>query len=183
MISRYRHYVPLSHENPSETDQGTDSWFSRKSSRPVLIALLLSLILNTFLVVQRLHISENNAATERSAYGTCHRLRLRSSISTNTCVARLSNDFAMAWASKSPYFGEDEIVADRLWDDINIDNGTVALADSFTQAKGLPSSQRFPWDQEKGIYLLNGFHSMHCLVGETDSPWRNAAMINLLIVK
>lgn len=72
----------------------------------------------------------------------------------------------MAWESKSPYYGEDESVADRLWDDISIDNGTVALDDSYVEAMELPRSQRFPWDQEKGIYLLNGFHSMHCLVRE-----------------
>ena len=64
----------------------------------------------------------------------------------------------------SPYFGEDETVADQLWENISIDNGTVALSDSYAAAMGLPVSQRFPWDQEKGLYLLNGFHSMHCLV-------------------
>ena len=86
------------------------------------------------------------------------------SLSAYSCTAHLANDFAVAWKSKSPYFGEDEAVADRLWEDINIDNGTVALTDSETEAMGLPTAQRFPWDQEKGIYLLNGFHSMHCLV-------------------
>lgn len=74
----------------------------------------------------------------------------------------------MPWTSKSPYFGEDEAAADRLWDDINIDNGTVALSDTFVEAMGLPTAQRFPWDQEKGVYLLNGFHSLHCLVREID---------------
>ena len=92
-------------------------------------------------------------------------------ISADSRAANLANDFAMAWTSKSPYFGEDEAAADRLWDDINIDNGTVALSDSFVEAMGLPTAQRFPWDQEKGVYLLNGFHSMHCLVREIDVSW------------
>lgn len=80
-------------------------------------------------------------------------------------TAHLSRDVDVPWASTSPYFGEDETIADRLWEGINIDNGTVALADSYVKGIGLPPSQRFPWDQRKGIYLLNGFHSMHCLVG------------------
>jgi hypothetical protein len=33
---------------------------------------------------------------------------------------------------------------------------------------GLPKAQRFPYDESKGIYLLNGYHSLHCLVGEPD---------------
>ena len=70
----------------------------------------------------------------------------------------------VAWESKSQYFGESESVADRLWEEISIDNGTVALDDGYVQEMGLPVSQRFPWDQDKGLYLLNGFHSMHCLV-------------------
>ena len=55
-------------------------------------------------------------------------------------------------------------MADRIWEEIRVDNGTVALHDSYVEAMGLPTSQRFPWDQDKGLYLLNGFHSMHCLV-------------------
>ena len=62
------------------------------------------------------------------------------------------------------YYGEDEATADCLWDEIIIDNGTVALSDSYVKEMGLPVAQRFPWDQEKGLYLLNGFYSMHCLV-------------------
>ena len=27
----------------------------------------------------------------------------------------------------------------------------------------LPQAQHWPWDGNKGIYLLNGFHNLHCL--------------------
>ena len=57
-------------------------------------------------------------------------------------------------------------MADELWEDISVDNGTVALEDDYVAKLGLPTSQRFPWDQKKGLYLLNGFHSMHCLVSQ-----------------
>lgn len=59
-------------------------------------------------------------------------------------------------------------MADQLWEDISIDNGTVALEDSYVETMGLPLSQRFPWDDGKGIYLLNGYHSLHCLVSGRD---------------
>jgi hypothetical protein len=28
---------------------------------------------------------------------------------------------------------------------------------------GLPRAQRFPWDDTKGIYLINAYHNMHCI--------------------
>lgn len=81
MISRYRDYVLLNDENeivekPSD-GHIAGSWFSRNGSNTVLIALLLSLVLNTALVVQRLHISERIFALENSEYDTPY-------ISTNT---------------------------------------------------------------------------------------------------
>ena len=79
-------------------------------------------------------------------------------------AAHLEYDVGAAWVSKSEYFGENETIADQFWEAISIDNGTVALDDAYAEEAGLPLSQRFPWDQKKGIYLLNGFHSMHCLV-------------------
>ena len=79
-------------------------------------------------------------------------------------AAHLSYDNLVPWTSKSVYFGEDNTLADQMWESISIDNGTVALDDSYIGRMGLPLSQRFPWDDSKGIYLLNGFHSMHCLV-------------------
>ena len=51
-----------------------------------------------------------------------------------------------------------------LWDNISVDAGTVALSRSYAAAKGLPEAQTFPWDNEKGLYLLNGYHNLHCLV-------------------
>lgn len=55
---------------------------------------------------------------------------------------------------------------DPLWDSPEWDwnPGWIALKDSVTQAKGLPLSMQWPWDKTKGIYLIHGFHSMHCVV-------------------
>jgi hypothetical protein len=69
--------------------------------------------------------------------------------------------------SRSPFFGEgiDEAM-DRAWDGISIDNGTLALDPPYAKAMGLPPAQPFPWDASKGLYLFNGYHSMHCLVSK-----------------
>ncbi|MCJ1261131.1 hypothetical protein MMC22_000995 [Lobaria immixta] len=150
MISRYRNYVLLNDEKevverPSDTGRNMDSKSGGTGCIAVLAALLFSLVLNAFFIVQRLSILREGAAIENSVY------------------AHLASDSTLAWTSKSPYFGEDEVEADLLWERISIDNGTVALSDSYVESMGLPTSQRFPWDQNKGLYLLNGFHGMHCL--------------------
>lgn len=40
----------------------------------------------------------------------------------------------------------------------------MALSDNWVAEKDLPKALRFPWDQSKGVYLLQGFHNLHCLV-------------------
>lgn len=40
----------------------------------------------------------------------------------------------------------------------------VALSDDFVERARLPRSQRFPWDDSKGLYLINGYHNLHCIV-------------------
>ncbi|KAL6239889.1 hypothetical protein BDW75DRAFT_68858 [Aspergillus navahoensis] len=54
-------------------------------------------------------------------------------------------------------------LADTLWHSINIDSGVVALPDSFAASHNLRTAQRFPWDPSQGIYILHGFHNLHCL--------------------
>lgn len=61
------------------------------------------------------------------------------------------------------YSSENETLQDRLWHDIDIDPGVVALPDTWAAQHGLRTAQRFPWDQNKGIYILHGFHNLHCL--------------------
>lgn len=53
---------------------------------------------------------------------------------------------------------------DALWGALDISPGTIALSDDFAAQNGLPRSQRFPWDESKGIYIIGAFHQMHCLV-------------------
>ena len=53
---------------------------------------------------------------------------------------------------------------DILWDQLDVNEGVIALADEYADSVGLPYSQRFPWNQTQGVYLLGAFHQMHCLV-------------------
>lgn len=61
------------------------------------------------------------------------------------------------------YSSEDLALQDQLWHDINIDDAVVALSDDWAAERGLRTAQRFPWDETKGIYILHGFHNLHCI--------------------
>ena len=72
-----------------------------------------------------------------------------------------------------PYYEEtsysdktNDSLAATLWHDIDIDSGVIALSDDYVASKNLPPAQRFPWDYTKGIYIVHGYHNLHCLVHE-----------------
>ncbi|KAI0817303.1 hypothetical protein GGR55DRAFT_11964 [Xylaria sp. FL0064] len=50
-----------------------------------------------------------------------------------------------------------------LWEKVSGDLGVVALSTEYLKGKQLPHALRFPWDTTKGVYLLQGFHNLHCL--------------------
>ena len=56
------------------------------------------------------------------------------------------------------------IFADEMWEAIDIDPGIVAVPLDWAEEHNLAETQVFPWDQTKGIYVVNAFHSVHCLV-------------------
>ncbi|KAF3484391.1 uncharacterized protein GIQ15_03715 [Arthroderma uncinatum] len=64
--------------------------------------------------------------------------------------------------SSDEYTGEDK---DALWNSIDISEGFVALTHEESDALGLPRSQTFPWDVNKGIKkpLVAYHHIEHCL--------------------
>ncbi|OTA98112.1 hypothetical protein M426DRAFT_31074, partial [Hypoxylon sp. CI-4A] len=63
----------------------------------------------------------------------------------------------------TPYSSDNETLQDQMWRGINVDPAVVALSDNWARQHDLRTAQRFPWDQTKGIYILHGFHNLHCL--------------------
>lgn len=59
---------------------------------------------------------------------------------------------------------DNETEQNELWKNTNYDRGSIALDDDYAQGMGLPRAQRFPWDSSKGIYLINAYHNLHCVV-------------------
>lgn len=68
------------------------------------------------------------------------------------------------------YNSKNDTLTNEAWDAINIDPGSIALSDDYVARTGLPRAQRFPWDSSKGLYYLNGYHGLHCLVCHASLP-------------
>ncbi|KAI1327327.1 hypothetical protein F5Y16DRAFT_198762 [Xylariaceae sp. FL0255] len=87
----------------------------------------------------------------------------RTEVNPPTKYAGLRRDREEPIFVKTKYDSENETLQDQLWHDISVDSAYVALDDEWATQRGLPIAQRFPWDHSKGLYLLHGFHNLHCL--------------------
>jgi len=82
-----------------------------------------------------------------------------------TKYARLQRSVLIPWNSYSEYGVGSTNNTDRtiLWESLDTTPGEVALDKKEAIALGLPRAQDFPWNQNHSIYLVNGFHQIHCL--------------------
>ncbi|KAG6268286.1 hypothetical protein E4U49_007394 [Claviceps purpurea] len=87
------------------------------------------------------------------------RLRLSPSPSPVPSIANLR------WNQPTPIPFDERNIDDPLWDDPEYDyfDGFVALDHEFAKKNKILSSQNWPWDHSKGIYVLHGYHSLHCV--------------------
>ena len=54
--------------------------------------------------------------------------------------------------------------ADELWNSLAPNVGMVAVENGISKDMDSYSTEPFPWDSDKGVYMLEGYHSLHCLV-------------------
>lgn len=57
-------------------------------------------------------------------------------------------------------------VADELWEGVLPSHGLIAVDRSWAKEQHWPESMYLPKDEhgkEKGVYLLEGYHMIHCL--------------------
>lgn len=70
-----------------------------------------------------------------------------------------------------PISHDDHTIEDPMWDSPEYDwyLGWVALQNDVAKSKGLPTAMHWPWDSSRSIYILHGFHSLHCVVSHSRS--------------
>ncbi|CAD6439081.1 dbc402df-af12-49a9-a52a-f963f9be615c [Sclerotinia trifoliorum] len=75
-------------------------------------------------------------------------------------LAGLEPNIEVDFGEKTAYGDLSDLAAlDKLWLSIDTNPGVVALPFDYH----LGSTDAFPWDNTKGLYVMNSFHSMHCL--------------------
>ncbi|KAI1292917.1 hypothetical protein F5Y03DRAFT_402730 [Xylaria venustula] len=67
--------------------------------------------------------------------------------------------------SSSDFDSLNRTVQDAAWGHVDIEpwNGFIALDEDYTIAQELPHSQRWPWDSNKGVYIMTSSHELHCV--------------------
>lgn len=71
------------------------------------------------------------------------------------------------------YSSGNRTLSDGLWHNLRPAYGTVALDLDWAAEQRLPETEHHPDDPSKGVYILDGYHQIHCLVSRAASPGRS----------
>ena len=135
------------------------------SSRFHVILLAASFVINTILAVYVIYptnITDNNHTP--SEYGMyCQRITINS---INYPPAGLNRNVTKRFNSSSPFGtgSNNDRERSELWEGLDTSAGEISVDAGWAQGHQLPESTPFFWDQDRRIYLVNGFHSLHCIV-------------------
>ncbi|KAL4887397.1 hypothetical protein BJY04DRAFT_212434 [Aspergillus karnatakaensis] len=136
--------------------------FIHKLSFPLflLVAITALLALNTLLL---LHLARLEYACNCDCdFSPVHRSH----------YAGLDKTILIPIQQSTEYTTSNTTLVTELWESLSGDPGVVALPRPYVSEKRLPYAMRFPWDTTKDVYLLQGFHSLHCLVSKTGARQR-----------
>lgn len=67
------------------------------------------------------------------------------------------------------YSNVNQSISDIAWSGFTT-NGFIAIPHREAARAGLPAAEDFPDDAEKGVYVLGGFHELHCVVCNKQPP-------------
>lgn len=164
------HYTTLEQHSP-EPDKKVSpklparaGWVLRAVVSALAGGFLISLTMNVALAVQ-LMARNHGHGNVPSPYGKRHTDQT-ASVGVDRPLAGLVRDVNRPWTNTTDYVSSNMVIQDQAWNALEDENhvGTVALSDEYAHAHGLLDSQRWPWDSKKGIYVLTGFHQVHCVV-------------------
>lgn len=151
------------------TDKGTTKTRGSCTNFIFIATIVVLLLLNTLQF--SLYRASNVARTEFGMPNTPQRAQGVMSL-TFFSAGLKDGEIQVFWNQSSDYIDHDDDVRDHLWDRIDIDSGIVAVPKSWAKEKGLPAGTTFPWDNDKALYFVNAYHSIHCLVSGTErSSW------------
>lgn len=117
----------------------------QRTSKWMIFLLSVSLLTNLFLGIIVWRVPQQSLLDAPSKYAGLQRTRVE------------------PYVRQTQYSSDNETLQAQLWHNINVNYGVVALSDEWAAQHDLRTAQRFPWDVTKGVYILHGFHNLHCI--------------------
>ena len=161
MSLKHRYTKLKSTNSEDEEDQQVRSCqqcaFKKVMIHCILFALIVVSFTNGFVVYHYGYRQANQVV--RSEYGILHQLVFIAS-HVDVLIAELSREIPVAFQRD----GHENTSPEWLWNTPDLNVGMIALTDEYSKSKHLPRAQRYPWDYNKGLYYIHGYHNLHCLV-------------------
>ena len=79
-------------------------------------------------------------------------------------AAGVTRGVTRPFVTNTEWSGPNTTQTDALWKALPANVGMVAIDKQMSEDMSLYATESFPWDHSKGVYLLEGYHSLHCLV-------------------
>ncbi|KAF7881961.1 uncharacterized protein EAF02_006649 [Botrytis sinoallii] len=132
----------------STTSRKTESgpWFQRRKVFLVTNIALIIITLIQGLFIAQLRIELSHQLPKFSPNGLSY-------ARDNIRIAHVPTRF----------WNDDEEEEDKSWTAIEAGHGLVSVAPEWAAARGLPDSLIHPRDSSKRVYVIEGYHGIHCL--------------------
>ena len=137
-----------------------------RSTRFLVISLAVSFAINIILAVYVILpnnvTGDNPSPTEYGMY-----CQYATTDLINFSSAGLSRNVKKQFNPSSPFGtgSNNDRERSELWEGLDTSAGEISVDAGWAEEHQLPDSTPFFWDADRRIYLLNGFHSLHCIVG------------------
>ena len=82
------------------------------------------------------------------------------------------------WHTSYSSKGKNKTESDDLWEQISPSHGFVAIDREWAGESQWPVSMYLPSDHSKGVYLLEAYHQLHCLVRLTGHSYQEYRLLN-----
>ena len=132
------------------------------------VALLVSLSFNVYNVMNYFQ-PPCSIDQVPSKYGTVPSIHPYFCQTLTLLKASLYRNVPTETVEHADYDSPNRTTENAAWDNPGLlpEHGFIALPDSWAAVKGLPATQRWPWDNTKGIYILTSSHELHCVASIT----------------
>ncbi|SMR57584.1 unnamed protein product [Zymoseptoria tritici ST99CH_3D1] len=131
--------------------------------KDLTIVLLLASNLLSFMLLLLPRLWSHLPPTTPDPTSTSNASNMFSPAPTIALVSELpTHPVQFHWSTA--YSSPDDSEADDLWNAIDTAHGYIAVEHEWAREKGWMASMPVPGDETKALYVLEGYHQLHCLV-------------------